>query len=659
MFSESSNYSCFNYLSTSEQKTKALNPVYFIAEVGKACNGDLSYCKRILQECKKNGANAVRFHHFFLKENVHRDVLQKPTERAWSFKLHLPFIEEKLFEKEEYKNILSWCNELGLDFIAAPWDLKALEMFQGLGITKYKVSSLNFMNIPLVMAILRIAEKSYISTGGISEEEVDQFCKRLHLSQYDVALLHSVVAYPAPANIVNMRAIELLRQYHPQVGYSSNDLTKTAILMACALGASVIEKHVHLPEKTSELHRASVEVSQFAEEIANVREMKELLKRKIKQETRGEMVNQELLSKGLVAKEDLPAGTVLNEFIISPQLPPRGINVKSWFQVMGKRLVSPCKKGDFIYSAQVDGFKDKKTVSQTRSSFPGKRGVVVRLKDLDELIEGRTIDYVEVHYAGSDLKKPDECKDYDLDLVVHLPEYSEGRLLDLCSRDPVLRRFSVDVISKVMERARKLKAHFKKCKGPLKFIVHPGGLTYPTHDRDPLELNELFLSSMKQMDTDGLEVLAENMNPFAWFLDGDWTPKQGVSNNFLDPVEIAVFCKNHGYNICLDLCHAQLFCNNTGTDLYSYMNTVKPFVKHLHFSDCYGVDGEGLQIGYGECPWQHVCEVFEDFKYGWTPEIWNGHQDHGEKFYEAHELLTGEFEKYFQTKTSMAGCTKN
>lgn len=630
-----------------------MKSVYFIAEIGKACNGDLAYCRQLLEECKKAGVNAVRFHHFFLEESVYRDVLKKNTERAWSFKLQLPFLKEALFSEEDYASILRWTQLLDLDLVATPWDHKSLQLFAKLGVTHYKVNSINVMNIPLVKAILQLGHRAYLSTGGLSEGDIQKLCLKLNLSNHNVALLHAALAYPAPLNIINIRAIEIMKKYHPEVGYSSNDMTQVASLMACALGATVIDKHVHLENPRAELHKASIAIKQFAEEINNIQEMRELMTRKIKQESRGEMVNHELLSKSLVLNNDLCKGSALNEEDLTLQLPSKGMTGKEWFEVVGKEVVCDLKKGNYLYSANL---KRPEVVTKSLkgfSSIPGKKGVVVCLKDIDEMVDGRDVDYVEVHYVASDLDKEDVCKEYDLDLVVHLPEYAEGRLLDLSSHDKSLRLLSIKVINKVMQKARKLKSHFKRCEGPLKFVVHPGTLTYLLPDINAKEQYALFHDSLSQMDASGLEILIENMTPFAWFLREDWSPKQGMSNSFLDAGDIAQFCEEYNLSMCLDVCHAKLWCNHANKDLYSYMKIVRPFVKHLHFSDCTGIDGEGLQVGKGEINWQEICEVFDDYEYGWTPEIWNGHMDHGEKFYEAHDQLNQEFIWYFENKKAI------
>jgi sialic acid synthase SpsE/sugar phosphate isomerase/epimerase len=625
---------------------------YFISEIGKACNGDLAYCEKLLPECKKAGAHAVRFHHFSLEESVHPEILAQSSnvERAWSFSLKLPFLNEVLFSYTDYKTIIEWCKLLELDFIGTPWDIKSFELFNSLGVTHYKINSMNVMNIPLVSKILKTNRKIYISTGGLSELQVKQLCHNLNLSKYDVVLLHAVSAYPAPPTIINMQALERLKKYHNVVGYSSNDLLETSGLAAYALGASVIEKHVHLSDNDVHIHKASINIEKLSKMVTNISEMEVVYGRKMKQESRGEMISQEILSKSLVLKENVVKGTIFNKSNLTMMLPTKGINSKEWFNIVGKKANNNLRKDNYLYSTDVleydEQFKLKGKKGLVEEAFtPGKRGVVARLKDIDEMVNGHHVDYVEIHYAASDLKKDDYCKDYDLDLVVHVPEYADGKLLDLCSYNDSFRQLSIQIINQVIKKTRELKRHFKKCQGDVKFIVHPGALTYPVPLKNPERQYALFFDSLKKLDTYGVEILIENMTPFAWFLDSDWAPKQGITNSFLDADHIANFCNDYNYNMCLDLCHAQLYCNHSNKDLFSYMKKVKPLTKHIHFSDCVGIDGEGLQVGAGEIDWQEVCQVFFDYQYGWTPEIWNGHHDNGRKFFEAHTILEQEFEK--------------
>lgn len=630
--------------------------MYYIAEIGKNSDGDLGRCEFLLRAVARAGADAVRFAHFSLPDSVHPDALSPAAERAWSLKLELPFRAEKLFSPDQYRTVLGWCTELGIDFIGTPWDLPSLEMFRECGVRHFKVNSLNAHHAPLLSRVLQVAERAYLSTGGLSERQVRDLCASVPLADHDVVLMHAVTAYPAPGSVINMRALEVLRRYHPMVGYSSNDVLDTTFLAAQAMGAAFIDKHVHLTDSDGPAHRASATVARFGAEIARVAEFSAILGRSSKQESRGEMANRDVLAKGLVMARDVPTGTPIAPADLALQLPPKGMLAESWHNVVGARATRDLTQGSYLFSSDVSprrrgtaGNEDGQGDSLgERGLVPGTRGVVVRLKDIEEMTAGRDFDYVEVHYAAGDLNRPDTCRDYDLDLAVHVPEYACGVLLDLCSYDEALRRYSIEVINQVMDKARGLKRHFSRCTDDVRFVIHPGALTFPALLGDPRRQYDLFADSMRLLDTSGLHVLVENMTPFAWFIDGDWSPRQGQSNSFMEPRAMAEFLEAHGYSMCLDLCHAKLYCNHAGIELSDYMRTVKPYVRHIHFSDCTGIDGEGVQLGDGEIDWFEVCEAFANYEHGWTPEIWNGHHDHGSKFCAAHRKLAGEFRQYRQ-----------
>ncbi|MDG6108625.1 N-acetylneuraminate synthase family protein [Dactylosporangium aurantiacum] len=618
--------------------------VYVIAEIGKNTDGDLGRCAELVRAVHRAGAQAVRFAHFSLDASVHPDALRPGAERAWSLALELPFRTERLFDADGYRAVLDLCGELGLDLIGTPWDLPSLEVFQAAGVTDYAVNSINAYNLPAAQRILAAARRSYLSTGGLGEPQVKRLVEALELSGRDAVLMHAVTAYPAPLSTLNLRALQVLQRYHPHVGYSSNDLVPTAPLAAVANGATVIGKHVHLLDGAGPAHRASITVGELAELVATLREFEAASGEERKHESRGEMANRDVLAKGLVLARAVPSGQPLTAEDLALQLPPKGVLAEEWFDVLGLPAARDLTAGDYLFTADVGGQRDDDLGE--RGVVPGERGVVVRLKDIDEMTAGRDFDYVEVHYAASDIGKPDTFDEYDLDVVVHVPEYADGVLLDLCAYDEALRRFSIEVIDRVMAKARALRPRFTRGGDLVRFVIHPGALTHPDPLADPSRQYELFADAMRRMNTDGLEVLVENMTPFAWFLAGDWSPRQGVSNSFLDPHAMRAFVEEHGYRMTLDLCHAQLYCNHAGLSLREYMEVVRPVVGHIHFSDATGIDGEGIRVGTGDIDWRAVCEVFGGHTGGWTPEIWNGHHDHGARFCQAHRDLNAQFRLY-------------
>ena len=148
-------------------------------------------------------------------------------------------------------------------------------------------------------------------------------------------------------------------------------------------------------------------------------------------------------------------------------------------------------------------------------------------------------------------------------------------------------------------------------------------------------LRKTFIESMSQINSNGFELLPENLPPYPWYFGGQWK-----GNYFMDADEIKSFCEKTGMNICFDLSHAALYCNAKNKSLSEYIKTVLPYTRHIHFADGYGLDGEGVQIGEGDIDFKKIMPLFEHYNETWVPEIWRGHLSEGKGFIKALSLLS-------------------
>ena len=83
--------------------------------------------------------------------------------------------------------------------------------------------------------------------------------------------------------------------------------------------------------------------------------------------------------------------------------------------------------------------------------------------------------------------------------------------------------------------------------------------------------------------------------------------------------------------------------NTYDYDFLNFIETVGPYVAHLHISDSKGVDGEGLQIHEGDINFKDVGDALKKFcpNASFIPEVWQGHKNNGEGFWFALEKLEG------------------
>ena len=106
---------------------------------------------------------------------------------------------------------------------------------------------------------------------------------------------------------------------------------------------------------------------------------------------------------------------------------------------------------------------------------------------------------------------------------------------------------------------------------------------------------------------------------------------------------MAFWCEKLKLGLCFYLSHSALTFNHLGLCLDEFLNTVAPFIKHIHMGDASGVNGEGLQIGEGDIDMDVVCGTLSKLSndISFIPEIWQGHKDGGKEFWRALSLLDG------------------
>ena len=102
-----------------------------------------------------------------------------------------------------------------------------------------------------------------MSTGMSTLEEIDHAVDILeNKGDGNYILMHTNSAYPAKNENLNLRMIQTLKErYHCIVGYSGHEQNLEGTVIACALGAKVIESHVTLShEMWGTDQKASLEV---------------------------------------------------------------------------------------------------------------------------------------------------------------------------------------------------------------------------------------------------------------------------------------------------------------------------------------------------------------------------------------------------------------
>jgi deoxyribonuclease IV len=211
-------------------------------------------------------------------------------------------------------------------------------------------------------------------------------------------------------------------------------------------------------------------------------------------------------------------------------------------------------------------------------------------------------------------------------IVLHMPEkFADGSLVDLASPGDGKRRDAVAILKRTIGLAASM--------GAISVVCHPGGIHAGPVDVDPAPL----LASMMELRAyapDDMSLLLENMPDIYWYEGVLYT-----SCLFKHEGEIIDILKTLDIGLCMDLCHAKLYCTAMDKDFLNYVKTLKPYIRHVHVSDARGSTMEGVQIGEGEIDFEGLMPVLKGLDAIAVPEILDGHKDGGAGFRIARERL--------------------
>lgn len=617
----------------------ALLPTYVIAEIGVNHDGDPATARALVAAAAAAGADAAKFQ---LRDMgaLYRTVAAGRDAEDLGTQYTLDLLDRVQLPVEDMLAAFDHAATLGIQPLCTPWDWPSAQVLDAYGMPAFKVASADLTNHELLGQLASLGRPLLVSTGMSTEEEIRESVAVLREAEAAYVLLHCNSAYPAPYRDLNLRYLERLSRIGDcVVGYSGHERGFHVPVAAVAMGARVVEKHITL-DRTREGndHKVSLEPAEFAAMVRAIREVEEALgTQKPRRVTQGEMLNRLSLAKSLVAARTLPRGHVVAPADVLVRSPGRGLQPNRRAELIGRRLDREVASGEFFYPGDVED----DAAGPRAFRFARPWGLPVRYHDFAALLAASNPDFLEFHLSYGDLDvDPDAAVPgvLDLGLVVHSPDLFPGdHVLDLASDDDAVRERSILELQRVIGVTRRLAPRFARAGRPF-VVVSVGGSSLhaalPVSERPRLYARAA--QALDRLDTDGVEVIAQTLPPFPWYLGG-----QRHCNLFVDPWETAEFARTSGYRLCLDVAHTRLACTHAGVSFQEAVEVLAPHTAHLHLVDAAGVDREGLQVGEGDVDWPVLTDQLDRLApaASFIPEIWQGHAGGGAGFWVALERL--------------------
>lgn len=223
---------------------------YVIAEMSANHNGKIENAFRIIEEAKRSGADAVKMQTYkpdTITLNYDHEEF-RINGGLWDGLTLYNLYQQAFTPWEWHKPLFEHANKVGITIFSTPFDNTAIDLLEDLNAPAYKIASFEAVDLPLIKYAASTGKPMIISTGMADAEEIAEAidaareggCKEL-------AILHCVSGYPAPAEDYNLRTIpDMIERFGLVTGLSDHTLDNTTAIASVAMGAAIIEKHFTL-----------------------------------------------------------------------------------------------------------------------------------------------------------------------------------------------------------------------------------------------------------------------------------------------------------------------------------------------------------------------------------------------------------------------------
>jgi len=220
------------------------HPCFIVAEIGINHNGNLDYAKKMIDIAVTTGCDAVKFQKRTVDIVYTKEELSKERKSIYG-NTNGDLKRGLEFGVSEYREIDAYCKSKGILWFASCWDEKSVDFMSDFNIPCYKIASASLTDDNLLRYTRKMGKPIILSTGMSTMKQIRHAVEIL--GEDNLMLYHCTSTYPSDSEEMNLNVIRTLKkEFNCPVGYSGHERGVTPSVVAVALGANSVERHITL-----------------------------------------------------------------------------------------------------------------------------------------------------------------------------------------------------------------------------------------------------------------------------------------------------------------------------------------------------------------------------------------------------------------------------
>lgn len=329
-----------------------------IGEISGNHKNSFTHASRLITAAKNGGFTHVKFQTLIPNEITvplrdEKFQVKDPTS-IWYGQYLIDLYEETAMSFDLQEQLIQHCESIGMNWFSSPFSGNCVEFLERHGCPLYKIASFEATDVELMDAIAQTGKPVIISTGGLSETEINNSLSYFRsVSEAKVELLYCISSYPAKPEEFNIYTPQRWSEkFNVEVGLSDHSEGTFMAPIYAAMGSKTIEKHIKLEGDNESIDaKFSLSSENFSLFTNSITEARKVQSKQLKPATNK---SGKVYHRSYYYKEALAVGTQIERSHFVSLRPNSGLSTFDAAKLIGQKLSVNVQQYDAV---EVQHFK--------------------------------------------------------------------------------------------------------------------------------------------------------------------------------------------------------------------------------------------------------------------------------------------------------------